>query len=166
MKKTNKKGFTLVELVIVIAVIAILAAVLIPTFSAVIKKANISSAMQAAKNEFELFIAENAETLKGDEDFYIKSGDYWFKVEDLQFKAEPDNAIANADKGAFKLTKVVSTNKVESSNRDVTAGDFVDSFGKTATTAVITVGGTYYTQANDAAELEGFNKNVEIYAAK
>ena len=38
-----KKGFTIVELVIVIAVIAILAAVLIPTFSSVINRANISS---------------------------------------------------------------------------------------------------------------------------
>ena len=36
----KKKGFTIVELVIVIAVIAILAAVLIPTFSSVIDKAN------------------------------------------------------------------------------------------------------------------------------
>ncbi|MGM9683101.1 MAG: type IV pilin protein, partial [Eubacteriales bacterium] len=33
MKNTKKKGFTIVELVIVIAVIAILAAVLIPTFT-------------------------------------------------------------------------------------------------------------------------------------
>lgn len=44
----NKKGFTLVELVIVIAVIAILAAVLIPTFSNVIEKANESAAQQEA----------------------------------------------------------------------------------------------------------------------
>ena len=40
MRNTNKKGFTIVELVIVVAVIAILAAVLIPTFSGVIRKAN------------------------------------------------------------------------------------------------------------------------------
>jgi len=40
--KAIKKGFTLVELVIVIAVIAVLAAVLIPVFSNVIKDANIS----------------------------------------------------------------------------------------------------------------------------
>lgn len=39
-KKNLKKAFTLVELVVVIAVIAILAAVLIPTFSSVIKNAN------------------------------------------------------------------------------------------------------------------------------
>ena len=42
-KRKNKKGFTIVELVIVIAVIAILAAVLIPTFSSLIKKANESA---------------------------------------------------------------------------------------------------------------------------
>ena len=49
MKKNNKKGFTIIELVIVIAVIAILAGVLIPTFSTVIKKANISSDQQAVR---------------------------------------------------------------------------------------------------------------------
>ena len=49
MKKMNKKGFTIVELVIVIAVIAILAAVMIPTFGGIIGKANKSSAEQTAK---------------------------------------------------------------------------------------------------------------------
>lgn len=38
--KNSKKGFTLVELIIVVAVIALLAAVLIPTFSSLISKAN------------------------------------------------------------------------------------------------------------------------------
>ena len=50
----NKKGFTLVELVIVIAVIAILAGVMIGTFASVVKKANESAKMQemaAAKQE-------------------------------------------------------------------------------------------------------------------
>lgn len=46
----NKKGFTVVELVVVIAVIAILAAVLIPTFAALVKKANISVDIQLAAN--------------------------------------------------------------------------------------------------------------------
>ena len=63
MKKSNKKGFTIVELVIVIAVIAILAAVLIPTFSSLVKKANLSSDMQAVR---EMNVA-----LKNDE---IKNG--------------------------------------------------------------------------------------------
>ena len=40
MNRNTKKGFTIVELIIVIAVIAVLAAVLIPTFSNLIQKAN------------------------------------------------------------------------------------------------------------------------------
>lgn len=48
--KKNNKGFTIVELVIVIAVIAILAAVLIPTFSGVVDKANSSAALQTARS--------------------------------------------------------------------------------------------------------------------
>ncbi len=50
MKKQNRKGFTIVELVIVIAVIAILAGVLIPTFASVVRKANISADTSVAKN--------------------------------------------------------------------------------------------------------------------
>ena len=50
MKRTNKKGFTIVELVIVIAVIAILAAVLIPNISRLVKKAQISSDLSLVRN--------------------------------------------------------------------------------------------------------------------
>ena len=48
--KKNSKGFTIVELVIVIAVVAILAAVMIPTFSGIIKKANLSADLQIVRN--------------------------------------------------------------------------------------------------------------------
>jgi len=50
MINSRKKGFTIVELVIVVAVIAILAAVLIPTFSNLVKKANESADIQAVRN--------------------------------------------------------------------------------------------------------------------
>ena len=50
MKKQNKKrGFTITELVVVIAVIAILSAVLIPTFSGIIKKSKESADQQAVR---------------------------------------------------------------------------------------------------------------------
>ena len=49
MKKNNKKGFTIVELVIVIAVIAILSAIMIPTFGSIIDKANESEALQVGR---------------------------------------------------------------------------------------------------------------------
>ena len=62
MNKMNKKGFTIVELVIVIAVIAILAGVLIPTFGGIITKANESAALQdivaAQKNAYVEIMAD------------------------------------------------------------------------------------------------------------
>ena len=45
-----KKGFTIVELIIVIAVVAVLTSVLIPVFSSAIEKANLSSDIQLVKN--------------------------------------------------------------------------------------------------------------------
>jgi len=108
MKKMNKKGFTIVELVIVIAVIAILAAVLIPTFSGVIDKANKNSAMQAARNEYTAFLAENAEKLTGTESYKIQSGKYWFEVKDGQFDAtaletEPTGYAGTADLSKYDV---------------------------------------------------------------
>jgi len=50
MKKINKKGFTIVELVIVIAVVAILCAILIPTFVSLAKKAKVNNDMVLVKN--------------------------------------------------------------------------------------------------------------------
>ena len=64
MKKTNKKGFTIVELVIVIAVIAILAAVLIPTFSNVVNKAKDSANLQGARNLYTEILVEGEGTYK------------------------------------------------------------------------------------------------------
>lgn len=99
MKKSNKKGFTIVELVIVIAVIAILAAVLIPTFTNVVNKANESKDMQQARNAYEEWLAEKVGTqitdgsskrdfnMTTDANLCIKSGNYYFKVVAGQFDA-------------------------------------------------------------------------------
>ncbi len=63
MKNTKKRGFTIVELVIVIAVIAILASVLIPTFTNVVNAANKSKALQEARNAYTQALADHlAET--------------------------------------------------------------------------------------------------------
>lgn len=59
-KNTNKKGFTIVELVIVIAVIAILSAVLIPSFGGIINQANDSSRDQEAKNAYTNYLIDHA----------------------------------------------------------------------------------------------------------
>lgn len=61
MKLNKKKGFTIVELVIVIAIIAILAAVLIPTFASLIQKANESADIQAVR-QMNTYLAVNEVT--------------------------------------------------------------------------------------------------------
>ena len=68
MKKLNKKGFTITELVIVVSVIAILSAVLIPTFSDMIKKSKDSAAVQDAKTAYTQYLYDAAE--KGTEKVY------------------------------------------------------------------------------------------------
>ena len=86
MKKSNKKGFTIVELVIVIAVIAILAAVLIPTFSNVVTNAKKSAAMQNARNAYEEYLAENADEVDLNTlNLCIKSGTRYYIVTAGQF---------------------------------------------------------------------------------
>lgn len=59
MKNTKKRGFTIVELVIVIAVIAILASVLIPTFTKVVQAAKDSKNLQEARNAYTEAFAEH-----------------------------------------------------------------------------------------------------------
>ncbi len=107
-----KKGFTIIELVIVIAVIGILAGVLIPTFSNVIANANKTAAMEEAKNAYTAYLADNAAniTMNGST-FVIESKDFYFKVTDGQFAAEAIEApttgnVVIVEKGAFKADSI------------------------------------------------------------
>lgn len=88
--KNLKRGFTLYELVIVLAVIAILAAILIPTFTGVVGKAKKFSAFVEAKNVYTEFlssavslddysgnaIVDYKEGGKTTYTFYVKAGEF------------------------------------------------------------------------------------------
>lgn len=61
MLKKSKKGFTIVELVIVIAVIGILSAILIPTFANLTIQANDTSKRANLANAYSAYISEAAD---------------------------------------------------------------------------------------------------------
>lgn len=61
MAKKLRRGFTIIELVVVIAVIAILAAILIPTFTSLMDKANLSADQQAVQQMNTILTAEGVE---------------------------------------------------------------------------------------------------------
>ena len=71
MKKMNRKGFTIVELVIVIAVIAILAGVLIPTFSGIVDKANNSAVTQETRAALTSILVEKEADLSGGTYYFV-----------------------------------------------------------------------------------------------
>ena len=113
--KKLKKGFTITELVIVIAVIAILAAVLIPTFANVINNANESAAMQEARSEWSNFSVEVATDASDSKDFVIvhKIGDAeetFFVVVNGEFQTEPveDVFTYTAESGSGETLKLAA----------------------------------------------------------
>lgn len=68
-KKRNKKGFTLIELIVVIAILAILAAILIPRFAGFTDKARSTQVLVEAKQ-----VATAADGLIAEGKTYITSG--------------------------------------------------------------------------------------------
>ncbi len=73
----KKKGFTIVELVIVIAIIGILSAILIPTFAGLTKKAEEAALQTNLRNAYYAYSAEYADSadLVAEKDAILSSVD-------------------------------------------------------------------------------------------
>lgn len=144
MKKSLKKGFTLVELVIVIAVIAILSAVLIPTFGNVIQNSKDTAAYQNAKGAVDTYLVDQAENEND-----ANLGDGWVLVFTGKVAYTDNKTLAEADmKGVYvfeykdgaliqKQGKEVLKGKIPSEKTFKMSGITVGSDGKswTATNA-------------------------------
>ena len=94
MKNTKKKGFTIVELVIVIAVIGILSAILIPTFSGLVQKAQDAALQENLRNAYVEYTSREADAGE-----YLAQEDVYFVVDGAVYEY-------NSESGVYKSTTV------------------------------------------------------------
>ena len=102
----RKHGFTITELVIVIAVIAILAAVLIPTFANLINKANESADLQTVKNLNTILASEQTVSQKKPatmSEALAQAAEGGYTVEKLSPTSEDNDILWNQTTNRFVL---------------------------------------------------------------
>ena len=104
MKRTDKQGFTIVELVIVIAVIAILAAVLIPNISKLVRKANESSDLSLVRNLNTALTVENKDYATAHEAFEAVK-DAGYDLTKIEAKADKNKILYDSENQCFAYLK-------------------------------------------------------------
>lgn len=110
MKKNNKKGFTLVELVIVVAVMAILVAIAIPTVSSVTQKATKATNDSNANTIESMIKLEAANKANADEDGNVTIDGTLIEdaLNNAKLGIESGTFYYNSDTGAVTTTAPAS----------------------------------------------------------
>ena len=116
--KKNKKGFTLMEMLIVVAIIAVLVAIAIPTFNASLNKARIATDEANIRAGYASTLAT---VLTSDFDVEQATGEkaYYYLLADGNV-SKVDSADATAPTGAYECK---ATNKTAATVGGVTVGD-------------------------------------------
>ena len=112
MKTRNKKGFTIIELVIVIAVVGVLTAILVPTFINLTNRANEASDNSLVKNLNTAMAMEEGEGKKNNtyHDAIEYLDNYGYKLANLATKAGND-LLWNSKTNRFLLNETSAFNK-------------------------------------------------------
>ena len=106
MKNMNKKGFSIVEVVVVMAVIAILAVLIVPSAICMFDRARVSNDRQEARNTYSYYL-QNVNYVAGDQPVKdgavkLESGKY-VKLEDgivdagVEVEPEETDYVIQAD---------------------------------------------------------------------
>jgi type IV pilus assembly protein PilA len=97
MRNNTKKGFTLVELIVVIVIIGILAAVLIPSFTSYVDRANKSKDEQEARSYVIAYLSVSADPDATGSDGVLSSEEYLAALAEFQLASDKVGLAITSD---------------------------------------------------------------------
>lgn len=113
MKKLNKKGFTLAELLIVVAIIAVLAAIAIPIFTSQLAKSKTATDQANIRSGYATVTAQ-ALTDK------VTTGTYYLYSDGTVSTNKPSTDTTTSTAGAYKCKGASDTNGTDVAGQLVT----------------------------------------------